>query len=603
MPKHVLKQFVVTIAILLGCVLLPICAQQNVIDSLKKHLEVATLPEQITINYLIAAEYFDVLPDSAIHYYTIGLRICQQTRNDTFAAKCLNRIGILNFNAGDYDLAISGLYDALKIFERTGDSLRIVRCLQYLSMAYNEQGMFDKATDFAQRSLDFSLGLEDKGFIATAMTIVGSTYYAQSNYDKALNYFQQGLQMMEEINDTQGIADALNNVALIYEEKGNPAKALEYHQRSLSLAKEIGDSRYIAASYHNIGLVYSSLKSYPVAIAYLDSSIILAKEGDDKFFLKESYKSLAELYSDIGNFELAYYTQQKYSALNDTLMSEENKRQFAEMNAKYETEKKDNQINLLNKDSQIREEKLRKQKFVRNSFMGGFTIVLLFAGVFFIQRNKIKKGKQRSDELLLNILPEEVADELKAKGSAAAKQFENVTVMFTDMKDFTRISETLSPTELVQSIHACFTAFDEIISKYNLEKIKTIGDAYMCAGGMPIASMTHAMDVVKAAREIRDFMAKRNVRDKSDDNAPVFEIRIGIHTGPVVAGIVGTRKFAYDIWGDTVNIAARMESSGEAGKINISASTFDLVKDKFTCVYRGKIKAKNKGEIDMYFVE
>jgi len=604
LPKHVLKHFVAT-AVILFCWFIPtfIRAEQNPIDSLKKELVKAMSTEKIKINYRLGAEFFDTLPDSAIYYYKEGLRLSREMKNDTFAAKCLNRIGILNFNAGDYEKAISNLYTALNIFERIGDSSRTVRCLQYLSMAYNEQGMYDKGEDFAKQSLNISRAIGDKSYVATGLANLGSIYYAQKHYDKALDYFQLALSTMEEIKDNQGIADALNNVALIYEEQKNLVRALEFHGRALALRKEIGDNRFIAASYHNIGLVYKGMFKYPAAIAYMDSSITLAKEGDDKFFLKESYNALAELYSNIGKFQLAYQTHLKFSALNDTLMNEENKRQFAEMNTKYETEKKDNQINLLNKDSQIREEQLRKQKIVRNSFMGGFAVVLLFASVFFNQRNKIKKGKQRSDELLLNILPEEVADELKEKGSAAAKQFDDVTVMFTDIKDFTSISETLSPTELVHEIHTCFTAFDDIIEKHNLEKIKTIGDAYMCAGGLPVVNTTHATDVVKAAMEIRDFMTQRNAHPDSSGQHPGFEIRIGIHTGPVVAGIVGTKKFAYDIWGDTVNIAARMESSGEAGKINISSSTFEVVKDKFICSYRGKIQAKNKGQIDMYFVD
>lgn len=218
------------------------------------------------------------------------------------------------------------------------------------------------------------------------------------------------------------------------------------------------------------------------------------------------------------------------------------------------------------------------------------------------QKIIIEKEKLRSDELLLNILPEEVAEELKTKGSAEAKQFEDVTVMFTDFKDFTGISEKLSPAELVAEIDTCFKAFDGIISKHNIEKIKTIGDSYMCAGGLPVANTTNASDVVKAAIEIQDYMQQYSLKQKAN-NKEVFEIRIGIHTGPVVAGIVGVKKFAYDIWGDTVNIASRMESAGETGKINISGSTYLLIKDKFKCVHRGKIQAKNKGEIDMYFVE
>jgi len=209
--------------------------------------------------------------------------------------------------------------------------------------------------------------------------------------------------------------------------------------------------------------------------------------------------------------------------------------------------------------------------------------------------------KKKSDDLLLNILPEEVAEELKAKGSADAKQFDEVTVMFTDFKGFTQISEKLTPTELVAEIHTCFKAFDSIIEKYNIEKIKTIGDSYMCAGGLPVTNTTNAVDVVNAALKIQQFMQQHLQHRKAEGKEP-FEIRIGVHTGPVVAGIVGVKKFAYDIWGDTVNIASRMESSGEAGKVNISSGTYELVKGEFKCEHRGKIKAKNKGEIDMYFV-
>lgn len=215
---------------------------------------------------------------------------------------------------------------------------------------------------------------------------------------------------------------------------------------------------------------------------------------------------------------------------------------------------------------------------------------------------ELRQEKKKSDDLLLNILPAEIAEELKQKGSAVARDYDKVTVMFTDFKDFTRISEQLTPAELVKEIDFCFSAFDYIIQKHGVEKIKTIGDAYMCVGGLPVPSSTHAQDVVSAALEIRDFMENHN-KEKAARGEHQFRIRIGIHTGSVVAGIVGVKKFAYDIWGDTVNIASRIESSGEPGKVNISGSTFDLIKNQFNCTYRGKIEAKNKGEIDMYFVE
>lgn len=187
-------------------------------------------------------------------------------------------------------------------------------------------------------------------------------------------------------------------------------------------------------------------------------------------------------------------------------------------------------------------------------------------------------------------------------GTTQAKDFEMVTVMFTDFKNFTSMSERMNAQELVNEINFCYSAFDTIISKYGIEKIKTIGDSYMCAGGLPVANATNAADTVNAAIDIRDFMFHEKQK-RDAEGKPFFEIRIGCNTGPVVAGIVGIKKFAYDIWGDAVNIASRMESSGEAGKVNISGSTFEMVRDQFRCTHRGKISAKNKGEVDMYFAE
>ncbi len=222
-----------------------------------------------------------------------------------------------------------------------------------------------------------------------------------------------------------------------------------------------------------------------------------------------------------------------------------------------------------------------------------------------IERTReLLEEKQRSDTLLLNILPEEVAEELKAKGEADAKQIDQVTVLFTDFKGFTAMSEQLSPKELVRDLNECFSAFDRICEKHGIEKIKTIGDAYMAAGGLPTPNTTHARDVVQAALAMRDFIAEGKTR-KIAAGLPYFEIRIGVHTGPVVAGIVGVKKFQYDIWGDTVNTASRMESSGEVGQVNISEGTYALVKDKtgLTFTPRGKVQAKGKGEMEMWFVE
>jgi len=214
----------------------------------------------------------------------------------------------------------------------------------------------------------------------------------------------------------------------------------------------------------------------------------------------------------------------------------------------------------------------------------------------------LEASRKKSDELLLNILPASIADELKENGVAAPRQYNSVSVMFTDFKGFTLIAEKKTPEELISELDSSFQYFDSLLDKYNLEKIKTIGDAYMCAGGIPESNNSHPLEITLAALELQRYMLKMEQEKKTGKDF-YWELRLGIHTGPVIAGVVGKKKFAYDIWGDTVNTASRMESSGEPGKVNISSSTYELVKEYFNCVHRGQIAAKNKGNIDMYFVE
>jgi class 3 adenylate cyclase len=317
----------------------------------------------------------------------------------------------------------------------------------------------------------------------------------------------------------------------------------------------------------NLGSIFKMQGRFDEAIAVLLQALKLAEEIRVKVKMYQVHQLLSDIYLVMGNpsESLAHYMA--FHVISEAVNHEDMQHKVK------------NQIQLFQAEQTKREN------------------VIITA-----QKNEIEKEKQRSDELLLNILPDEVAEELKSKGSVDARQFDVVSVLFTDFVDFTRLSENLTPRELVEEIHTCFKAFDQIIEKCNLEKIKTIGDSYMCAGGLPIQNKTNAADAVRAALAISRFMDERAKQRAAEGKEP-FHIRIGIHTGPVVAGIVGTKKFAYDIWGDTVNMASRMESSGEAGKVNISSTTYELVKDQFKCTYRGKIQAKGKGKMMMYFVE
>ncbi|MFY9558531.1 MAG: adenylate/guanylate cyclase domain-containing protein [Blastocatellia bacterium] len=231
-----------------------------------------------------------------------------------------------------------------------------------------------------------------------------------------------------------------------------------------------------------------------------------------------------------------------------------------------------------------------------------FLFVQFLTGVLVVVLTKnLNQERGKSDSLLLNILPSSIAEELKANESVCPRHYDSASVLFTDFAGFTQIAEGMTPEELIAELDFCFSRFDAITRKHNLEKIKTIGDSYMAAGGIPSANQTHAVDSVLAALEIQGFMEELAERKKTL-NQPCWRLRLGIHTGPLVAGVVGREKFAYDIWGDTVNTASRLESSGVSGRINISEATYAQVKDFFVCEYRGKIAAKHKGEIDMYFV-
>ena len=211
---------------------------------------------------------------------------------------------------------------------------------------------------------------------------------------------------------------------------------------------------------------------------------------------------------------------------------------------------------------------------------------------------ELQLEKQKSENLLLNILPEEVAEELKEKGSSKAHFYDEVSVLFTDFVSFTKKSEEIGPEAMLKELNECFTAFDMIMEKHNLEKIKTIGDAYLAVSGLPQEDPRHAQNAVLAAFDILNF-----IENRKKESQHALDIRIGINSGSLIAGIIGVKKFAYDIWGDTVNTAARMEQSGEKGKINISKNTYELVKEDFATTYRGQISVKGKGEMEMYFVE
>lgn len=329
------------------------------------------------------------------------------------------------------------------------------------------------------------------------------------------------------------------------------------------------------------------------ALSHAQRSLDLAKRYSLKDQVAEANLKLSEIFELQGNHLQSLSHHKAFVIYRDSVTNIPTIQKMAAQQIEHEASLHQVEVNLFNQQRE-NDRNIRRAMFI--------ILILAFVllSTLYWYYRSISKEKQRSENLLLNILPADTAEELKEKGSVQAKRFESITVLFSDFKAFTQYSEGLDPEELVESVDFYFSKFDQIIEKYKLEKIKTIGDAYMCASGLPFPSDNHAQRMVSAAIEINEFVkeAKRN----NPDNKPRFDVRIGINTGPAVAGVVGLKKFAYDIWGDTVNVASRMESRSEPGKINISENTYQVVKDDFDCEYRGEYEIKNRGMMKMYFV-
>ncbi len=540
--------------------------------------------------------------DLGIENYEKALTIDRELGDKSGIAGTLNNIGLAYNEKSNFPQALAAFYEALKINEETDNKEWIVGNQNNIAICYLIQEKYDKALEMLFDAIKQFDKIGNPPQRHHPYNNIGNCYYGMERYEDALIYFKKALDIRLEVNDILEVGMSYGNVGSCELELGRTDDALEHFMKALRIANETGNEYLRSSVYVNIGYLLMKKSKYRDASTYLDSGYVIAKELQDYYVLMDYHDHMSELDSIKGDYLGSLYHYKLSEQFSDSVVNEKSKEQLLQNQMQYDFDKKETATRAeQDKKDALALEELQKQKLVRNGFIGGFALVLGFAGVFFAQRNRIKKGKKRSDELLLNILPEEVAEELKAKGSTDAQLIEHVSVLFTDFKGFTSMSEKLSPKELVADLHECFSAFDRITEKYRLEKIKTIGDAYMAAGGLPTPNNTHASDAIKAAMEMRDFIDEGKQR-KIALELPYFEIRIGIHTGPVVAGIVGVKKFQYDIWGDTVNTASRMESSGEVGQINISETTYALVKDEFVCSPRGKVQAKGKGEMEMYFV-
>lgn len=489
----------------------------------------------------------------------------------------------------------------------------------------------EEAEDFAKQAYSSAKNQNNQGMAARSAYLVAQAFERQRDTRNQEVWLRTTLNHAKQAGDSDLIIRSVDKRSQLATKDRNYRRAYEINQEAFSYFSKDG------TSISELEGKYEALRDQ---IAREKRS--LQQEKDQlEFQVRNLRLETDQLSTDKGNLEkqTERLTQDNKAKENEISTKEEELVTIAEEKAKAEQKvrQRSREVNQLSeevaKEQLIRKEqendlmkaeitanqataKAREQEYFLYAAGGAAGILFLLALLLFSRfrakrrmaksleetNKQIEIEKQNSDKLLRNILPDSIATELKEKGKAQAKQYGEATVLFSDFINFTSIAEQLTPDELVQELDHCFKGFDFILEKYpDIEKIKTIGDAYMCASGLGDRK-TLPDNLVRAGLDMQAFLEEHK-EERKRLNKPYFEARIGIHTGPVVAGVVGIKKFAYDIWGDTVNIASRVESNGEAGRVNISETTYRLIKYTFECLYRGKVEAKNKGLIDMYFVQ
>lgn len=499
----------------------------------------------------------------------------------------------------DLSHALETYFEGAKIVDNEKYHHRLGAVNIAIADVYAIMGNHKMAVTYHQNAIRILREENDSTNLATALLNAGDEYINVGNLDSALHYTNEAEVIFRKIDSQLGQAYSLGNLGMIYAQMGNDFQAEYTMNKAILLLQNLNEFYPIAVYLTYIADIYLAKGEAPIALNYAFRSLELSRKFGMKDQVSDAYLTLSKVYEQAGKPVEAFKYYKNHITYKDSVKNVVSVQQMADLRTDFEVSKKQIEVDLLN------QQKRTQQIIVIATAIALVLICLLAFGLFrryrYIKETNqvIEKERSRAETLLLNILPKETAQELKQNGKVLAKKFESVTVLFADFKGFTKYAENLPPEKLVEAVDFYFSKFDTIMERYGLEKIKTIGDAYMCAAGLPFPTQDHALKMVKAGLEINEFV--KHAINTSDDRTP-FEIRIGIHTGPVVAGVVGTKKFAYDIWGDTVNIAARMESNSQPGKINISESTYALIKDTYDCEYRGELDVKNRGAMKMYFV-
>jgi len=550
------------------------------------------------------AEYYQGNNLEVMDHWTRSLETFEAIQDSVGIATLVNNLGAVYYNQGSHTKALEYYLRSLSLSEKTQDANSIAQALLNLGGLYLEMRDYEKALEFFNKIEQYRASLSNSELITSYLMGEGEVYFDQGLYEDAIIYYREALAGSQNIALR---ADNLIKLGIVEFQMGNKQKAIRYLDEAYQTATENNQQSEVVQALIALGQLYGQ-DNYAKSVNAYKEAESLAKSIEANDELRDIYEGLSNTYSNNGDYGNAFKYQTLYLNKKDSLFNLKTDDKIRGLQFDHDLQKKEDELVTAQQDLKISELETKRQQYVIYGTVLGLLLVFVLAiGSYkryrFVNKtNKIiEVEKERSEKLLLNILPEETALELKENGKVAAKKFESVTILFSDFKGFTSYAQNLSPEELVRSVDYYFSKFDQIMDKYELEKIKTVGDAYMCAGGLPFPTTGHALKMVEAAFEIARVM--EDMKTNPEPGIVSFDVRIGINTGPVVAGVVGLNKFAYDIWGDSVNVASRMETMSEPGCINISENTYQLIKEVYECEPRGKVLVKNKGEMEMYFVK
>ncbi|HWB62298.1 MAG TPA: adenylate/guanylate cyclase domain-containing protein [Chitinophagales bacterium] len=514
--------------------------------------------------------------------------------------------GIIQLNKGEYGKALDMFQRAYELSLATGDKKNLARSTDGKASIYDALNENEKALELYQKALAIAHEANFKEYYPLAMFAQGSLAYKKGNFDEAIAKYNEAIKLSDEVGNINNKASCYQNLATIYYQRKQSKDAMKYIQEAMNLFQKTGSASSFSHSRLMMCYILLNDHEYDLVINFAKMSMDEGKASGELELQKDAAELLYYAYLSKGDKAMALDYHIKFHNLAEASHNEEIAKKLARMDleanfqkereiAKAEQEKRDAEMN-----AQIDRQKLVKKVSIIGIFL--FAVIAGLAVYAFNQKRKdsslIAEEKSHTDELLYSVLPEEVVEEIKKEHKVSFL----ATVLFADFKSYRHQGDEKLPAPQPMDIDRYFKAFDDIVARKKLEKIKTAGDAYLCVGTQQADDKENAAAVVSAALEMQDYVKQLKAQKKSEGQAFV-EVSIGIHSGPMTAGIIGIRRLSHDVWGDVVNAAARVEQYGEGGRISISAATYELVKDRFICLQHGEIEIRRRVKTDMYFVE